>query len=147
MNIDELAERVSSLPSMLLRVLALMSEGLSNGQIAAKLGYNNRRVVGTYVYMINKELGLTKIQSTQEKRQLAIEAFRKSRAAPVKIRVSIGSSARIQSNTISIGKASADRIRALLINGYEIAAVELVRSVAGVARRKSRRYARNREAR
>ena len=43
MIIDELAERVSSLPSMLLRVLALMSEGLSNGQIAAKLGITPRR--------------------------------------------------------------------------------------------------------
>ena len=147
MNIDELAERVPLLRAMLLTVLAQMSEGLSNRQIAAKLGYNSGRVVGTYVYMINKELGLTEISSALEKRHLAIEAFRKSRAAPVKIRVSIGSSARIQSNTISIGKASADRIRALLVNGYEIEAVELIHSVAGVARRKSPRYARNRRAR
>jgi len=135
MNIDELAERVSSLPSMLLRVLALMSEGLSNGQIAAKLGYNNRRVVGTYVYMINKELGLTKIQSTQEKRQLAIEAFRKSRAAPVKIQVSIRSKSTIVSNTISISKKASGRIKSLVEKGYEIDAVELTLPIAGVARR------------
>jgi len=66
LNIDELADRVSSLPLTLLRVLALMSEGLSNGQIAAKLGYNNRRVVATYVSLINKKLGLTKIESNHE---------------------------------------------------------------------------------
>jgi len=135
MIIDELAERVSSLPSMLLRVLALMSEGLSNGQIAAKLGYNDRRVVGTYVYMINKELGLTKIRSTQEKRQLAIEAFRKSRAAPVKIKVSIRSKSTIVSNTISISKKASGRIKSLVEKGYEIDAVELTLPIAGVARR------------
>ena len=120
---------------MLLSVLALMSEGLSNGQIAAKLGYNNRRVVGTYVYMINKELGLTKIQSTQEKRQLAIEAFRKSRAAPVKIQVSIRSKSTIVSNTISISKKASGRIKSLVEKGYEIDAVELTLPIAGVARR------------
>ena len=135
MNIDELAKRVSSLPSMLLSVLALMLEGLSNGQIATKLGYNNRRVVGTYVYMINKELGLTKIQSTHEKRHLAVEAFRKSRPGPAKIRVSIRSKATIASNTISISKEAAGRIRSLIKKGYKIDAVELIIPVPSAASR------------
>jgi hypothetical protein len=138
MNIDELAERVSSLPLMLLRVLALMSEGLSNGQIAAKLGYNNRRVVGTYVFMINKELGLTKIQSAQEKRHLAVEAFRKSGAGPVKVQVSIKSKAIIASNAISISKIAAGRIRSLMEKGYKIDAVELILPIPGVAHRNRR---------
>ena len=138
MNIDELAEHVSSLPSMLLSVLALMSEGLSNGQIAAKLGYNNRRVVGTYVYMINKELGLTKIQSTHEKRHLAVEVFRKSRREPVKVQVSIRPKAIIASNTISISKKAAGQIRALIKEGYKMDAVELTLSIADFAPRNRR---------
>src|SRR5262249_16354839 len=135
MNIDELAERVSSLPSMLLSVLAQMSEGLSNRQIAAKLGYNSGRDVGTYVYMINKELGLTKIQSVHEKRHLAVEAFRKSRPEPVKVRVSISSKAIDASSTISISRKAADRIRSLIEKGYKIDAVELTLPIADVALR------------
>jgi hypothetical protein len=135
MDIDDLAVRVPSLPSWLLSVLALMSEGLSNGQIATKLGYNNRRVVGTYVYMINKELGLTEISSAQEKRHLAVEAFRKSRLGPVKVKVSIRSKATIASNTISISKKAAGWIKSLVEKGYKIDAVELTLPIADVARR------------
>ena len=104
MNIEEIAERVSSLPGNLLNVLAHMSEGLSNSQIAAKLGYSNTHVVASYVHLINKELGLTKIPSVMEKRYLAVEAFRKSRVAPVKVRVSIGSKPIIEANTIRISE-------------------------------------------
>ena len=130
MNIDEIAERVSSLKGAFLKVLAHMSEGLSNGQIAARLGYSNHRVIATYVHLINKELGLTKIQSMVEKRHLAAEAFKKSRVAPVKVRVSIGPKPTIDANTIRISEISADQIRSLLEKGYQIEAVELV-AVAG----------------
>ena len=68
MHNDDLPDRVSLLSAQLLNVLALMAEGLSNGQIASTLGYNNAYVVSTYVYMINKKLGLTSIRSVLEKR-------------------------------------------------------------------------------
>ena len=131
MNIDEIAERVSSLQAAFLKVLAHMSEGLSNGQIAAKLGYSNHRVIATYVHLINKELGLTKIQSSLEKRHLAVEAFRKSRFPPVKVRVSIGSKPTFDGNSIRISKISADQMRSLLEKGYQIEAVELVAPARG----------------
>jgi hypothetical protein len=68
MHIDDLADRVSFLSAELLNVLAHMADGLSNGQIASRVGYNNAHVVGTYVYMINKALGLTNIHSSLEKK-------------------------------------------------------------------------------
>jgi DNA-binding CsgD family transcriptional regulator len=135
MHNDDLPDRVSLLSAQLLNVLALMAEGLSNGQIASRLGYNNAHVVATYVYMINKELGLTNIDSALEKRHLAIEAFKKTRAEPLKIQISIGSEAGIKSNMITISKVSADQIRSLVARDYEIASVELVRRV-GRTRRK-----------
>ena len=112
MDIDDLAVRVPSLPSMLLSVLALM-----------------------YVYMINKELGLTEISSAQEKRHLAVEAFRKSHLGPVKVKVSVRSKAALASNTISISKKVAGRIKSLVEKGYKIDAVELTLPIADVARR------------
>jgi hypothetical protein len=85
--------------------------------------------------MINKELGLTNIDSALEKRHLAIEAFKKTRAEPLKIQISIGSEAGIKSNMITISKVSADQIRSLVARDYEIASVELIRRV-GRTRRK-----------
>ena len=114
-----------------MNVLAHMSEGLSNRQIAAKLGYSGHRVVASYVSLINKELGLTKIQSRLEKRHLAVEAFRKSGAAPVKVRISIGSQPIIDADTIRISAISAGHIRSLLKKGYQIEAVELVAVASG----------------
>ena len=99
MHNDDLPDRVSLLSAQLLNVLALMAEGLSNGQIASTLGYNNAYVVGTYVYMINKKLGLTSIRSALEKRHRAMEAFKNSRAEPLKIQISIGPEAGIKSNS------------------------------------------------
>src|SRR5262249_43144083 len=136
MHIDDLVKRVSLLSAELLKVLAQMTEGLSNGQIASRLGYANAHVVGTYVYMINKELGLTKIHSILEKRQLAIEAFKKSQAGRVKVQVPIGSEASITSNGIAISEASAEQIRSLVANGYQMASIELVHRAARRARRK-----------
>ena len=134
MRIDEIASRVSSLKEMLLVVLDQMSQGLSNRQIAVKLGYRNPQVVATYVYMINKALGLTKIKSMQEKRHLAVEAFRKSRVSLGKARVSIRSNATVEWNTIRISKEAADEIRSLLTKDYNIEAIELratARSIRG----------------
>ena len=125
MTIDEIASRVSSLKAMLLVVLDQMSQGLSNGQIAAKLGYSNPRVVATYVYMINKALGLTKIKSRHEQRQLAVEAFRESRVSSGKVQVLIRSNPTVKSNTIRISKVAADEIRSLLTKGYNIEAIVL----------------------
>ena len=127
MHNDDLPDRVSLLSAQLLNVLALMAEGLSNGQIASTLGYNNAYVVGTYVYMINKKLGLTSIRSVLEKRHRAMEAFKNSRAESLKIQISIGPEAGIKSNGITISKVSADQIRSLVAKGYEIASVELIR--------------------
>jgi hypothetical protein len=135
MHIDDLADRVSFLSAELLNVLAHMADGLSNGQIASRVGYNNAHVVGTYVYMINKALGLTNIHSSLEKRYLAIEAFKKSRAGSLNIQISVGPEAGIKSNGIAISKVSADQIRSLVAKGYEIASVELIRR-AGRTRRK-----------
>jgi hypothetical protein len=135
MHIDDLADRVSFLSAELLNVLAHMADGLSNGQIASRVGYNNAHVVGTYVYMINKALGLTNIHSSLEKRHLAIEAFKKSRAGSLNIQISVGPEAGIKSNGIAISKVSADQIRSLVAKGYEIASVELIRR-AGRTRRK-----------
>ena len=122
---------MSALQQALLNVLAHMSEGLSNRQIAAKLKYSSHRVVASYVHLINKELGLTKIQSRLEKRHLAVEAFRKSRVAPVKVRVSIGSKATFDGNAIRISEICADQMRSLLEKGYQIEAVELVAAARG----------------
>jgi len=132
MHNDDLPDRVSLLSAQLLNVLALMAEGLSNTQIASSVGYKNAHVVATYVHMINKALGLTNIHSALEKRYLAIEAFKKIRAEPLKIQVSIGPEACIKSNAIAISKVSADQIRSLVARGYEMASVELIPRVGRI---------------
>jgi DNA-binding NarL/FixJ family response regulator len=63
MNLEIIAKRVASLPPHLRDVLACLSEGMSNRQIAERLGYKNRRTVGTLVYEINKKLGLERMSS------------------------------------------------------------------------------------
>ena len=77
------AKRVSSLPPHLLDVVACVSEGMSNRQVAERLGYKNARTVGTLVYEINKKLGLERISSRTEKRRLLIDAFRTARTSAV----------------------------------------------------------------
>jgi DNA-binding NarL/FixJ family response regulator len=83
-NTDSADKQVSSLPLHLLGVLALMSEGMSNGQIASKLGYKNAATVSSLVYEVYKRFGLAGIFSRQEKRQLATEAFKQSNASTIK---------------------------------------------------------------
>src|SRR5512138_1603646 len=102
-NIDEAAKCVSALPQALLRVLACMSEGMSNSQIASRLGYKNARTVATLVYEIIKRLGFAQIASRQEKRQLAVEAFKTSILNEVKVSISPTPDELAELKTITIG--------------------------------------------
>src|SRR6478609_8017160 len=125
-NIDEAATRVSALPQALLRVLACMSEGMSNAQIASRLGYKNVGTVGTLVYEVNKRLGLAQILSRQEKRQHAIDAFKKSTVDRVKVPIVPSSSELAELKTITIGIECAAQIRSLFEQGYDLEAVEVI---------------------
>src|SRR6266513_1501095 len=87
MLIDAVAERVSSLPPYLLNILACLSEGMSNRQIAEALGYKNARTVGTLVSEINKKLRLKKMYSRIEQRKVAADAFRIANTGIVRIKI------------------------------------------------------------
>ena len=110
------AKRVSSLPPHLLDVVACVSEGMSNRQVAERLGYKNARTVGTLVYEINKKLGLDRISSRTEKRRLLIDAFRTARTRSV-VRIKMSPVLALDANT-------ADRLRSFLRRGYEIEALQ-----------------------
>ena len=112
------AKRVSSLPPHLLDVVACVSEGMSNRQVAERLGYKNARTVGTLVYEINKKLGLERISSRTEKRRLLIDAFRTARTRSV-VRIKMSPVLALDANT-------ADRLRSFLRRGYEIEALEVI---------------------
>ena len=112
------AKRVSSLPPHLLDVVACVSEGMSNRQVAERLGYKNARTVGTLVYEINKKLGLQRISSRTEKRRLLIDAFRTARTKSV-VRIKMSPVLALDANT-------ADRLRSFLRRGYEIEALEVI---------------------
>ena len=112
------AKRVSSLPPHLLDVVACVSEGMSNRQVAERLGYKNARTVGTLVYEINKKLGLDRISSRTEKRTLLIDAFRTARTESV-VRIKMSPVLALDANT-------ADRLRSFLRRGYEIEALEVI---------------------
>jgi len=110
------AKRVSSLPPHLLDVVACVSEGMSNRQVAERLGYKNARTVGTLVYEI--KLGLERISSRTEKRRLLIDAFRTARNKSV-VRIKMSPVLALDANT-------ADRLRSFLRRGYEIEALEVI---------------------
>ena len=112
------AKLVSSLPPHLLDVVACVSEGMSNRQVAERLGYKNARTVGTLVYEINKKLGLERISSRTEKRTLLIDAFRTARTKSV-VRIKMSPVLALDANT-------ADRLRSFLRRGYEIEALEVI---------------------
>ena len=118
MNFAIVAKRVSSLPPHLRDVLACVSEGMSNGQIAKRLGYKNALTVGTLVYEINKKLGLDRISSRTEKRRLLTDAFRTARTRSV-VRIKMSPVLALDANT-------ANRLRSLLRRGYEIEALEVI---------------------
>ena len=125
MHIDDVAKRVPVLSKPLRRVLACMSEGMSNRKIAEKLGLSNAGCVGTYVYLINKELGLAGIPSSTEKRQLAIEAFKRSVSATIRVPIAVNHEQIITlRNTTGIDRAA--QIKALLARGYAIETIEVV---------------------
>ena len=125
-NVDKAAKRVSALPQALLRVLACMSEGMSNSQIASKLGYKNSQTVSTLVYEINKRLGVGHIPSRQEKRQLAIDAFEKSSVDTMKVRIIPGANEIAELKTITIGIECAAQITSLFEQGYHLDALEVI---------------------
>ena len=52
MNIDDIASRIPSLSAGLIKILASMSEGMSNSQIAKELRYKNEHIVSTYIFLI-----------------------------------------------------------------------------------------------
>jgi len=125
MNIDDIASRIPSLSSALLKVLASMSEGMSNGQIAEKLGYKNVRSVSTYISLINKKLSLTSVNSRIEKRQIATEAFKRSHKSAVTIEI-FPSGEVIKPILQNSGIVSADKVNSLLTTGYELDSIEMV---------------------
>src|SRR5437764_10726380 len=127
MNPEIIAKRVASLPPHLQDVLACLSEGMSNRQIAERLGYKNTRTVGTLVYEINKKLGLEGMSSRTEQRRLVGDAFRAACPRNV-VRIKMSSSRGVMSraNTIRINGDAADRMRSLQRQGYEIEEAETV---------------------
>src|SRR5207237_9822466 len=74
MNLNDAAKRVASIPPSRLPVLACVSEGMSNRQIADKLGYKNGHSVATIVYEIAKQLGIESVYWRREKRKLTAQA-------------------------------------------------------------------------
>jgi hypothetical protein len=127
MNIDDIAGRIPSLSTGLIKILASMSEGMSNGQIAEKLGYKNASIVSTYISLINKHLCLTSVDSRIEKRQIAIDAFKRSRrSAAVTIQIFPSQQIIALIAPILQNSESLDQIRSLLTSGYEITGIEMV---------------------
>ena len=118
MNLAILAKRVSSLPPHLLDVVACVSDGMSNGQIAERLGYKNALTVGTLVYEINKKLGLDRISSRTEKRRLLADGFKAAGTRGV-VRIKMLPFLALDADT-------ANRLRSLLRRGYQIEALEVI---------------------
>ena len=125
-NVNKTAKRVSALPQPLLRVLACMSGGMSNSQIASRLGYKNPQTVSTLVYEINKRLGFGQIPSRQEKRQLAIDAFKKSSVNTMKVRIIPSANEIAELKTITIGAECAAQINSLFEQGYHLEVLEVI---------------------
>jgi len=125
MHIDNVA-RVSSLQPYLLNVLACISEGMSNSQIAKALGYKNAPTVNTLAYEIYKTLGLEKLSSRTEKRQLASNAFREANTGIIRIRISPFRDVMMGALTITLNPDTADRVSFLLRKGYEVDKLEMI---------------------
>jgi hypothetical protein len=126
MHIETIAERVSSLRPHLLDVLAHISEGMSNRQIAEALGYKNAQTVTTLVYEIYKKLGLEKLYSRTEKRQLASNAYRSENTEILRITISPFRDVRIGAQTITLEPHIADRVSLLRRQGYEVDKLEMI---------------------
>ena len=124
MNIKPVAKRISSLPRPYLDILACISEGMSNYQIASKLGYKSTHSVATLIHEIYKRIGLADVFSRTEKRQLAGEAFKMSNTDLAKITLSLNADDITDIVTYSLRRAG--RVRSVLGRGYEIDSIEVV---------------------
>ena len=124
MNVDAVAKRIPSLPKRYLNLLACMAQGMSNDQIASKLGYKSKESVASTIHEINTRIGLVDVCSRTEKRQLAVEAFRISNVEFPKIKVSLDDDA--IDDILNLSRRCADRVVPVLAQGYEIDAIEVV---------------------
>ena len=124
MNIKPVAKRISSLPRPYLDILACISKGMSNHQIASKLGYKSTHSVATLIHEIYKRIGLADVFSRTEKRQLAGDAFKMSNTDLAKITLSLNADDITDIVTYSLRRAG--RVRSVLGQGYEIDSIEVV---------------------
>jgi hypothetical protein len=99
---------------------------MSNSQIAKALGYKNARTVSTLVCEIYKKLGLEKLSSRTEKRQLASNSFREANTGIVRIRISPFRDVMSGAQTITLNPDTADRVSSLLRQGYEVDKLEMI---------------------
>ena len=125
MNLNDAAKRVSSIPPSRLPVLACVSEGMSNRQIADKLGYKNGHSVATVVYEIAKQLGIEGMYSRTEKRQFTADAYRQAKRNVSKS-LSLDVGKLEDDRAIPIRGPSGSKLRALLRQGYEVERVEVI---------------------
>jgi len=125
MNLNDAAKRVSSIPPSRLPVLACVSEGMSNRQIADKLGYKNGHSVATIVYEIAKQLGVEGVYSRTEKRQFTADAYRQAKRNVSKS-LSLDVGKLEDDRAIPIRGPSGSKLRALLRQGYEVERVEVI---------------------
>jgi hypothetical protein len=126
MNLDAVAKRISDISRSHLPVLDCLAEGMSNSQIAVKLGYKNQKCVATIIYDICKTLGLDEVHSRTEKRQLVADAFRQARTDIRRIIVSADIIETKDERYIAIREQSASTLASLRRQGYEIASIEVI---------------------
>ena len=124
-HINDAAKRVSSIPPSRLPVLVCVSEGMSNRQIADKLGYKNGHSVATVVYEIAKQLGIEGVYSRTEKRQITADAYRQAKRNVSKS-LSLDVGKLEDDRAIPIRGPSGSKLRALLRQGYEVERVEVI---------------------
>lgn len=125
-SVSTLAKRIASLKPYKLNVLDCLSEGMSNFQIADKLGYKNQRTVATIVYDITKDLGLDVVYSMIEKRTLLTTAYKKYLTTTVNIPVSENQIDYLMSHRTIRVDDSIRQIESLLRRGYHLEGVEIL---------------------
>ena len=126
MNLDAVAKRISRISPSHLPVLACLAEGMSNRQIAVKLGYKSHKSVATIICGICKTLGLDDVYSRTEKRQLVADAFRQTRTDIRRIIVSTDIKKTKDERHIAISGQSTRALASLRRQGYEIARIEVI---------------------
>ena len=126
MNLHAVAKRISSISRSHLPVVACLAEGMSNSQIAVKLGYKSPKSVATIIYGIYKTLGLDDVHSRTEKRQLVADAFRQATTDIRRIIVSTDIKKTKDERHIAISGQSTRTLASLRRQGYEIARIEFI---------------------